>query len=200
MSSYPGWDGNLPTDILPDTGALYVGANTLTPPPLIGRSKGGLSFDRGVTVTHEEFDGMRSPVVGLSRITKYDAKIKGKLVQFGHTPLGLMEPGLQSVSGSGQVSLVYFAKPASQFYQPTDYGTDLRLTFRRPAGTFVQVRFHKFLCIKYAPAGKDKTLVEFDVEFDACLDMSAVNPFTGATATLDDCPYGIEEMLAGAFP
>lgn len=199
-TSYPGWDGNLPTDILPDTGALYLGANTLTPPPLIGRSKGGLKFQRGAQMVHEEFDGMRSPIVGLTRIVKYDSKISGKLIQFGHTPLGIMEPGLTSLSGSGQVSTIYVPKPASQYFAAGDYGTDLRLVFRRPAGTFVQVRFHKFICEKYDPSSRDKQSVEFDVEFTACIDMSAANPFTTNTATTDDAPYGIEELYAPAFP
>lgn len=203
MSSFPPWDGNLPTDILVDVGALCIGANSVTPPPLLGRTKGGLTFDPARDVKAEDFDGMRAVPVGMDRVTNYASTIKGKFLQVGHLTLSTIEPGLGSLSGSGQVATVYAPKTSSAFFVAGDYLTDLRLIYRRAPGAasaFFQIRFHKALVMKYNIVGKDKTALEVDCEFHARIDMTAANPFNSAVATLDDPPYLLEELYAGAFP
>ncbi len=66
-----GYTSSLPSDVLLDSGVLYVGAT------VFGAFAGGLKFDPGVTYRAADFDGKRSPVKGLDRVTMRMPKISG---------------------------------------------------------------------------------------------------------------------------
>jgi len=196
MAAFPGWVTTFATDIMLDSGALYVGANGSG--VLLGRSLGGLSFDPGHTIESVEFDGARAWVKGLQHITDYKTSIKGKMLQFGAGTIVNVEPGLTSASGSGIVSTYYTPLGASQLFAATSYLANVRLVFRRADLSFLQFRLPVALCTKYNIITKDKKTAEIDVTFEACLDMTVNNPFTGVAATTDDPPYGIEAIYAGS--
>lgn len=196
MAAYPGWNTTFPNDIILDSGALWVGANGSG--SLLGRSRGGLTFDPGRQIEAISFDGMRAEIEGLHHITAYNTMIKGKMLSFGSNMLPVLEPGLQSASGSGIVSTVYSMQGASQLFPTSAYGTDIRLIYRRSDLSYVQARMHKWLCKKYTIVSKDKDAAEIEVEFHGLLDMSSVNPYTGAASTTDDAPYAIEYIYSGS--
>ena len=56
-----GFTSNFPSDVLLDSGVLYVGAT------VFGAFQGGLKFDPGVEYLNTVFDGQRSPVQLLDR-------------------------------------------------------------------------------------------------------------------------------------
>lgn len=194
--AFPAYPSTFATDILPDTGALYIGANGSNPPRL-GITKGGLAFDPGRKITHVMPDGFRSPVKLLSRNTDFLAKISGKFVSAGTGNFTVLEPGISSAAGSGNVALIFAMQQASLFYQPGSYVTNVRLIFMRTDNSFFQVRFPAAICEKYKVTTKDKDIAELDVEFTAVLDTTvATDPFTGLAPNLNTPPYGFETMLS----
>lgn len=195
-SAFPGWLSTFPTDILLDSGALYLGANGSG--VLLGRSRGGLTFDPGKITAHVDFDGKRADVMGLHHITSYEAMIKGKILNFGSSEYVNYEPGITSASGSGIVSTVYTMQEASELYVAGDYLSNVRLIFRRSDLSFWQVRFPYAICRKYSLVSKDKDAAEIDVEFAAVLNLTVTNPFTGNQYTTDDAPYGFEAIYANS--
>lgn len=189
--AFPALPATFPQDILLDSGALYTGANGSG--VLLARTRRGMTFDPGRAIGLVGFDGERAPVQGLHHITEYKATIKGRLLQFNTNQYPIVEPGIQSMSGStGGINMIYYMQIASQLFAAGAYFSNLRWIFRRADLSFWQVRFGACLCEKYTIVSQDKDAAEIECSFAACLNMAAVNPFTGATATTDDAPYGFE--------
>ena len=172
-----GYTSDLPSDILLDSGVLYVGTSVR------GVSRGGLSFDPGKSWNNIEFDGKRSDVLGLHRVTKFEPVISGTMLEFDSAELVEYEPGLTS-AGTGTV--VYTMKDAGTLLASGDYMTDVRLVFERGAqsGAYAAVHFPKALVRKWSVKGVDNDVAEIAVEIVAVLDMSG--------GQLTDCPYKIE--------
>jgi|SRR5581483_9578997 len=194
--AFPGYPTTLPTDILPNSGAIYLGANGSG--VLLGRTRGGIKFDPKRAIEPIKFDGLRAPPRGLHWITDYASTIDTKLLQFSSAVYTQLEPGILSASGSGIVSTFYTALGASLPFAAGSYLTDLRAIWKRSSGAFFQVRMHFALCMKYDLVSKDKDVVEVDASFVGCIDPSQTNPATGVTYTTDDAPYVLEEIYAGS--
>lgn len=176
-----GYNANLPSDILLDSGLLYVGNSP------IGVSLGNLQFDPGDDTHNVDFDGKRAPVMGLDRTVNWLPKITGDLLQLGTSNVGQVEPGATSVTGGGITT--YTPKKAGVLYVTGDYLTNLRLIFQRGSGAYVQVRFPKAVCEKYSIAGVDKAEAKVSCEFQARQDL------TSSTDT-DVPPYVIEYLAS----
>lgn len=194
--AFPGWSATLPTDILPNSGAIYLGANGSG--LLLGRTVGGITFDPGRSVEPIKFDGLRAPVRGLHWITDYKAMIKTKLIQFSSTTFTDLEPGWASASGSAGVSTYYTLQQASTLFAPGSYLTDVRAIWKRSDGSYFQIRMHYALVEKYTLAAKDKNIAEIDAEFHGVVDPTQTNPATGTTYTTDDAPYMFESLYSNA--
>lgn len=194
--AFPGYPTTFPTDILPNTGAIYIGANGTG--NLLGRTRGGIKFDPKRNVEPIKFDGLRAPVRGLHWITDYASMITTKLLQFSSTVFTQLEPGILSASGTGIVSTYYTALGASVPFAAGSYLTDLRAIWKRSDNSFFQVRFHYALVTKYDLVSKDKDIVEVDTEFAAVIDPTQVNPATGVNYTTDDAPYILESIYSGS--
>jgi hypothetical protein len=179
-----GWSSTLAKDVLLDTGVLFVGATA------IGVSRGGLSFDPAKELRNIEFDGKKSPLLGLDRYTKFATVISGTMIELGQADVGgFYEPGSTSTFASATaVTGVITPKKAGILLVPGDYLTNLALVCERADGTgFVRWRFPKAVCRKYGPVkGIDGEEFEVPVEFAAVLDMGA------SGATIGDSPYVYE--------
>lgn len=182
MSPLNGYDGSLPSDALLDSGVLYVGS---TP---IGVSRGGLSFDPGRQVRNIPFDGKRSDVKGLDRITGWDAKISGTLLEFAGTDIARFEPG--STNATVSTTTTYTPKSAGTIFASGDYLTDVRLIFERAGGGYAAVYFAQGFVDKWGPLkGSDNAEAEIGIQISA-------RAVVAAAADVPKPPYVIEIRTA----
>jgi len=186
-----GYTSSLPSDVLLDSGVLYVGAT------VFGAFAGGLKFDPGVTYRAADFDGKRSPVKGLDRVTMRMPKISGTCIQLSTTNVGQIEPGAATaVTGAWTASTSYAPKSAGQLLASGDYLSDVRLIYQRggatsSAGSYVQVRFPSGLCTKYDMTGQDGAEIAIAIEIEARLDPT----LSGFTA-IGSAPFRIEYLTS----
>ena len=184
-----GYTTSLPSDILLDSGVLYVSST------VFGAFQGGLKFDPGVTYRNADFDGKRSPVKLLDRVTMRMPKISGTCIQLATTNVGQIEPGAATaVTGAWTASTSYAPKAAGTLLVAGDYLSDVRLIFQRgatttAAGAYVQVRFPSALCTKYDVTGQDGAEVAIAIEIEARLD-TALSGFTA----VGTAPFRIEYL------
>lgn len=180
-----GYTATLPTDVLLDSGVLYVGAT------VFGAFQGGLKFDPGVEYLNVNFDGKRSPVKLLDRKGNQMPKITGTVIQLSTTNVGQIEPGATvSASGAWTGSTSYLPKRAGSFLASGDYLTDVRAIWLRGGGAFVQVRFPAALCTKYDITSQDGQEIAIAIEIEARLDMSV------SGANVGDAPYRLEYIAS----
>jgi hypothetical protein len=180
-----GFTSTFPTDVLVDSGVLYVGAT------VFGAFQGGLKFDPGVEYLNTVFDGKRSPVRLLDRKSMMTPKITGTVIQLSTTNVGQIEPGATvTATGAWTGSTSYAPKRAASYLVAGDYLTDVRCIWLRGGGNFVQVRFPAALCIRYDATSQDGQEVAIAIEIEARLDMSVSGANTG------DAPYRIEYIAS----
>lgn len=178
-----GFSSTFPTDVLIDSGVLYVGASAF------GAFQGGLQFDPGVEYQNVTFDGKRSPVRLLDRKSAMAPKISGTVIQLSTTNVAQIEPGASIVAtGAWTGSTSYAPKRAGAFLATGDYLTDVRAVWLRGNGALVQVRFPSALCVSYDVTSQDGQEVAIAIEIEARLDMSV------SGANVGDAPYRIEYL------
>jgi hypothetical protein len=178
-----GFTSQFPSDVLIDSGVLYVGAT------VFGAFQGGLKFDPGVEYLNTNFDGKRSPVKLLDRKSNQMPKISGTVIQLSTTNVGQIEPGATTVTGwTG--STAYQPKRAGSYLASGDYLTDVRAIWLRGGGNFVQVRFPAALLTKYDITSQDGQEVAIAVEIEARLDM------TVSGANVGDAPFRLEYLAS----
>ena len=180
-----GFTSNFPSDVLLDSGVLYVGAT------VFGAFQGGLKFDPGVEYLNTVFDGQRSPVQLLDRKSAMMPMITGTVIQLSTTNVLQIEPGATtSATGAWTGSTSYVPKRAGSYLASGDYLTDVRAIWLRGSGAFVQVRFPAALLTKYDITSQDGQEVAIAIEIAARLDMTVSAPNVG------DAPYRIEYIAA----
>lgn len=181
-----GYTASLPSDVLIDSGVLYVGAS------VFGALTGGLKFDPGVEYRAVEFDGRRSPMKGLDRKAMFMPKLSGTMIQLSTTNVAQVEPGA-TVAGTGAwtgtAASSYAPRAAGVFMSAGDYLSDVRAVWLRGAGTYVQVRFPSALLTKYDITSQDGAEVAIALEIEARLDIT-LSGFTG----IGTAPYRIEYL------
>jgi hypothetical protein len=184
-----GYTTSLPSDILLDSGVLYVGAN------VFGAFQGGLKFDPGVTYRSAEFDGKRSPVKGLDRVSMRMPKISGTVIQLSTTNVTQVEPGATTATtGAWTGSTSYAPKAAGALLATGDYLSEVRCIWQRggttaSAGSYVQVRFPSGLCTKYDITGQDGAEVAIALEIEARLD-----PTVSGFSNIGSAPFRLEYL------
>lgn len=180
-----GFTSTFPTDVLLDSGVLYVGAT------VFGAFQGGLKFDPGVEYLNTVFDGQRSPVRLLDRKSAIMPIITGTVIQLSTVNAVQIEPGATtSASGAWTGSTSLLPKRAASYLVAGDYLTDVRAIWLRGGGAFVQVRFPSALLTKYDITSQDGQEVAIAIEISARLDMSV------SGANVGDSPYRIEYIAA----
>lgn len=180
-----GYTSNLPTDVLIDSGVLYVGAT------VFGAFAGGLKFDPGNEYRQVEFDGRRSPVKLLDRKSSVMPKITGTVIQLSTANVAQIEPGATVVaSGAWTGSTSYQPKAAAGFLVAGDYLTDVRAIWLRGGGNYVQVRFPSALLTKYDITSQDNAEIAIAIEIEARLDMSVSGVTTGTS------PFRVEYLAS----
>jgi hypothetical protein len=180
-----GFTSTFPSDVLVDSGVLYVGAT------VFGAFQGGLKFDPGIEYLNVTFDGKRSPVRLLDRKSNQMPKISGTVIQLSTTNVTQVEPGASvTASGAWTGSTSYLPKRAGTFLVSGDYLTDVRAIWLRGSGAYVQVRFPAALLTKYDVTSQDGQEVAIALEIEARLDMSV------SGANVGDAPYRIEYIAS----
>lgn len=162
----------MPADILIDSAVLKVdrGSPSAVSTP-IGASRGGLSFSPGMEMRSVEYDGRRAKKMGLDRVTSWDAKITGKMLQASPDNLKMLEPGHTSVVTAGEDpkpdTQKVTPKPASTMLVQGEYLKNVRLEYRRGNGGTFAICFPFGIVTQWALAGQDNNEAEFDVTIEA---------------------------------
>lgn len=170
--------------VLLDTGVLYYKKQGGDGNPTKwGVSVGGLTFEPEIEWRHVEFDGRRSEIEGLHRVTNRTGRIKGTFLFEAPKHIPLVEPGATDSTGGGITT--WTPKAASTLLTAnTDYLQDVRLIATKPSGTLVEVKFARALVVKWAWQQEDKNEQKLaDVEIVAVLEDG-----TAASST-DTAPY-----------
>ena len=181
-----------PADVLLDSGIVYVGATAF------GAFAGGIKFDPGVTYRNIEFDGKRTNMKGLDRVTQRMPKISGTVITLGTSSIAKIEPGSDVNATGGWTGATSSNAPqaAGTLLVSGDYLTDVRAIWMRggtttAAGSYVQVRFPSAICTKYDISGTDGSEVAIAIEIEARLDTAWAGYAGPGTA-----PFRIEYLTA----
>lgn len=181
-----GFTSSLPTDVVLDSGVLYVGAT------VFGATKGGLQFDPANTYRNIEFDGKRSAVKLLDRKMMMAPKLSGTVLELPTGNIARFEPGATvATTGAWTGSTSYAPKRAASLLVAGDYVDNVRAIWLRGGGGFVQVRFPSALLTKYDISSQDGEEASIALEIEARLDTS-VSGFTN----VGDAPFRIEYIAS----
>lgn len=178
-----GYSSSLPTDVLLDSGVLYIGAS------VFAATRGGLQFNPTKEMRNIEFDGKRSAIRGLDRTTKTAPVLTGTVLELSPTDIPTFEPGATTVTATSGITR-YVGKRAGTLYTATDYITDVKAIWERGNGQYVQVRFAAAIVRSWQLAGTDNEEAGIQIEIEARLDMSV----TGTNVA--DMPYSIDYFTA----
>lgn len=151
-------------------------------PTKFGVSRGGIRFEPEVEWRHVDFDGKRSDIEGLHRVTNRTGRISGTwLLEIPkHWPT--IEPGATLSSGGGIDT--WTPKAASTLLTPnTDYLQELRMIGTLADGTLGEVFMARALCTRWSWVTEDKNEHVIEAEF-----MAVLEDGPAATST-DTAPY-----------
>jgi hypothetical protein len=149
-------------EFLVDAGMLYVGST----PVGWGPTRGGLTFDPGITTRVPEFDGRTTPIDGTGRVTEYNSKITGQILDKSALALGRMLPGYTS---DGSTNNVIKPRDARTFISTGDTLADVLMIYRGSDGVAAGVWFKKAMVESWTLAGEDSNEGLFDVSILALL-------------------------------
>jgi len=193
-----GYNSDFPADVLLDSGVLYIGS------VVWGAFAGGIKFDPGVTYRNTDFDGKRSPVKGLDRVTMRMPKITGTVIQLPAAATANAAGGITTIdpgaainaTGAWTGSTSYAPKSAGQLLASGDYLSNVRAIWQRggatsSAGSYVQVRFPSALCTKYDITGAEGSEVAIALEIEARLD-----PTLSGFSNIGSAPFRIEYLTS----
>lgn len=193
MPQITAYTASLPSDVLLGTGILAVRPadpeQGLTP---IGVTNGGITWDSKREVRNIPFDGKYYDIEGLDWEVGGTPTFEGTFIQLGVSQIPKFESGITTTTpgGGSIVTSLHTPQPAGELYTAGDYITNLCLIFARQAGTYVQVRMFKALCLQYSWAGKNKEEALIQATF------VARQPSTTSLTTIGTRPYVIEELSA----
>lgn len=187
MPPLSSWTNTFPSNVLLDSGVLYVGS------AIYSAHDGGLECDLMEEKRNLPFDGKASDVVLGDRTTAFDGTIRGPVLEVTDTLVKqYMGAGtLVTVAGGPSGATQVASKPAGTMYVAGDYLSNVRAVWMRGDGTYVQVRFPKGCVGKWTPLkGTDKEEVKVQLEIKARLDMSV------SGNTTRTCPWVVEFFTA----
>lgn len=178
-----GYTSSLPTDVLLDSGTLYIGNS------VFAATRGGLQFNPNKEMRNIEFDGKRTAIKGLDRTTSVAPVISGTVIELAPTDISTIEPGATSASPVSGTTR-YTGKVMGTLYASGDYLSDVRCIWERGSGGYVQIRFASAIMKSYQMSGTDNEEATIQIEIEARLDMSVSG---NTVATL---PYSIDYFTA----
>lgn len=179
-----GYASTLPQNVLLNPAIVTIGT------ALLGVTKGGVSWDPEMTTAEIAFDGMRSKVKGLERISKRGGKLTGTMLEIASAAqIEKLELGSTTATSTVTgITSVITPKDAGVLFSTGDYLADVRATWEtgQGPGHYVSIYIPCALCLKYGIKGADNGEADVSFEFAAVLDMSV----SGAQIT--DAPYFYE--------
>jgi hypothetical protein len=145
-----------------DAGMLFVGSTPLG----WGPSRGGLSFDPGITMRNPEYDGKSTPIDGQPRVTEYLSRITGQILDKSAAALSRLLPGSTS---DGSSDNVIAPRAARSFISTSDTLSNVLLIYRGSDGNATGVWFKKAIVETWTLAGEDNNEGLYDVSILALL-------------------------------
>ena len=164
----------LPTDIMLDTGVVYLDGVT-TPWGVMRNVTPNLPQEWKNAA--DDVDGAIYPIVGLDRRTGGVATIEGELVEFDAAKLGILEPGSSSAVVGGTTTIT--PKGAGDFLAGTTSSSGpyhaARVAFRRGDGTYAIVKFAHALITQSGWTGQKNGVASAKLKIEARQDAAAAN-------------------------
>jgi hypothetical protein len=176
------WNGQIPTDVLLDSGILLIGSS---PAVAFSAQEGGLKWDPGKTLRQIAFDGQHSDIAGLDRTVTWKPKLTCTILEIPLAAWSQLEPGsvLATVAGGPSGATQVQPKPAGVLYAAGDYIANARVAWQRTDGTYFQIRMPKALVGKWDVAGTDKAEGKWAIEIEPRLDMAVSGQL------VSNCPF-----------
>lgn len=177
-----GFTSALANAICPDVAVLYYDVSGT--PTVMGVSRGGLTFEPDVEMRNVEFDGKRSNIELLDRVTKRTARFSGTIIEASNTLIGLGEAGSTSATAGTPTTVTITPKAASTMFVTGNYLTNVDMVWTRGDTKTVRVRFAKAIFVK-PPTWKstDNNETEMSIEIECRLGNTA------AISSTDTAPY-----------
>jgi hypothetical protein len=145
-----------------DAGMLYVGSTPIG----WGPSRGGLTFDPGITMREPEYDGKSTPIDGQMRVIEYRSRITGQILDKSAAALGRLLPGYTS---DGSTDNVIAPRAARSFISESDTLSDVLLIMRGSDGVAAGVWFKKAIVESWTLSGEDNNEGLYDISILALL-------------------------------
>lgn len=187
-----GYTAGTPDALLIDVAVLYFDKKGGDGNPTrFGVTVGGATFEPGIEMRQVEFDGRRSDIEGMDRITMRTGVISGTMLMELPKHIPLIEPGTVITSGVSPETALYTPKSASTLLTPdTDYLTNVLLLWTKADGTLAGVKMPRALGLFTQIAGEDKNEGKLQFRIEARLENGA------AASSTDTAPYQYVEMTA----
>ncbi len=176
MSPLSGYTSTFPQEVLLNPAIVTIGT------ALLGVTKGGVSWDPEMTTAEIAFDGMRSKIKGLERISKRGGKLSGMLLQIASAAqVQKLELGATTATSTiTGVTSVITPKDAGVLFVSGDYLADVRATWEtgQGSGHYFSIHMPTAVCLKYSIKGGDNGEADVSFEFAAVLDMAVAADIT----------------------
>lgn len=157
----------------------------------LGVSKGGVSFTPGMEIRQAEYDGRRVMIAGLDRVTEYDARFEGTLIELSDALLTSLMPGSTTAAG------VTTPLPASRTITTAMMLELPRMTLLRGDGQYVSWEFDRGLVTEWDVDTTDKEEAEISITIGARVDPLAAG---FAAAGTDTPPYRLIVEATNPIP
>lgn len=172
-------------------GAVVYGAGVLLHEvvgvnKVLGVTRGGVSFDPGVSMRAFEYDGRSSPAEGDDVVDSYAATLTGTFLEASDDDLALYERG---AAWTGTTDKTLTPLPVGTRLAAGNYVKNLRWIGQRGDGKWEEVLLATALVESYTERSADKNEREFSVTFAGRVPASAASP--------DVAPY-VRRVLATA--
>lgn len=148
---------------LVDAGMLYVG----TTPVGWGATRGGLTFEPGSNVRFPEADGITTVIDGTGRVTGYESRITGRIMDASPASIMRMMPGATSDGSSTNNAITPIS--ARTFISTGQTLSSVLLITRTSDNQYEATYFRKALVERWNQAGPDSDEGMFDISLRALL-------------------------------
>lgn len=148
---------------LVDAGMLYVG----TVPIGWGASRGGLTFEPGAATRFPEADGITTPIDGTGRVTGYESRITGRIMDASPASIMRMMPGSTSDGSASNNAITPIN--ARTFITTGQTLEDVLLIYRVSDNTYEATYFRKAMVERWNQSGPDSDEGQFDISIRALL-------------------------------
>ncbi len=169
----------LPADVLLDTGVLKADLTTPGTLEAIGGTRGGFSFNPGITMRDIPYDGKRAAhVVGLGRITEYNPTFSGNIIVWNAKVLRFLNVGATGATNTVTMKEAGIPLALAEYHK-------FSLLYSRGDGGTVEILFPYGIVTSYDIKATDNN------EAEGSITIAAAQRRDDASSTDGEVPFSI---------